>query len=104
MSEDMNRKKNPCVFLDVSTDGDPMERVVIELAYKDKDALVSPEMCSFLLMLFLRQQRILGPSVQNYKDCRICQHKSYIGVAEVLRALESLQANLSITKDHNFIE
>ncbi|KAL6271548.1 hypothetical protein ACE6H2_028459 [Prunus campanulata] len=27
----MNRKKNPCVFLDVSTDGDPMERVVIEL-------------------------------------------------------------------------
>ncbi|CAB4321938.1 unnamed protein product [Prunus armeniaca] len=29
--EDMNRKKNPCVFLDVSTDGDPMERVVIEL-------------------------------------------------------------------------
>lgn len=29
--EDMNRKKNPCVFLDVSTDGDPMERVVIEV-------------------------------------------------------------------------
>lgn len=28
---DMGKKKNPCVFLDVSIDGDPLERIVIEV-------------------------------------------------------------------------
>lgn len=28
---DMSKKKNPCVFLDVTIDGDPTERIVIEV-------------------------------------------------------------------------
>lgn len=29
---DMSAKKNPLVFLDVSIDGDPVERIVIEVS------------------------------------------------------------------------
>lgn len=92
----MTKKKNPLVFLDVSIDGDPVEKIVIEvidawisllfviiifflfleffqfllivnqiyLLHLSLDNHVSFEMCSFLQMLFLRQQRILGHSVQ----------------------------------------
>lgn len=31
---DMSQKKNPLVFLDVSIDGDPVERIVIEVTAK----------------------------------------------------------------------
>lgn len=34
---DMSEKKNPLVFLDVSVDGDPVERIVIEVIRYHRD-------------------------------------------------------------------
>lgn len=34
---DMTQKKNPFVFLDVSVDGDPVERIVIEVIRYHRD-------------------------------------------------------------------
>lgn len=84
----MSEKKNPLVFLDVSIDGDPVEKIVIEVTHCSKCYLLYFSafrwkeiagfslllgciliicflfwMISFLLMLFPRLQRILGHSV-----------------------------------------
>ncbi|KAF6161808.1 hypothetical protein GIB67_008569 [Kingdonia uniflora] len=48
----MAKKKNPLVFLDVSVDGGPTEKIRIEVTYY------------FLQMLFLKPQRISEHSAQ----------------------------------------
>lgn len=69
----MSKKKNPCVFLDLSIDGSPAERIVIEVSMlylKDSVGCIRPfrftmliksndlQICSFLRMLCLERLRI----------------------------------------------
>lgn len=54
----MAKKKNPLVFLDVSIDGDPFERMIFEVIFSLGKYLwgtgrLSPVMVSYILPFFL---------------------------------------------------